>query len=197
MPLTPLMIPATIMPLVSKYCGKKCEKLRNSAKEDMKEVKNVLKKFSEDIAEPMAVGKEINDILTGRQFIIVKYEKVEDLEISIAEEVFKNDTKLKARKAVIIPNTWQVPFSLLRLTIRIKESKDKNRKDHLHATIHHLETPQALRKFGHELERLLLDQQMIFQNSTFVPQKLNVNRLASFAFHELSSGLMLCVISLT
>ena len=132
-----------------------------------------------------------------RQFVIVKYEKIENLEIAIAEESNKNDPKLKARKAVIIPNTWQVPFSLLRLTIRIRESKDKNRKDYLHAIIHHLETPQALRKYGHELKKMLLDQQMVFQNSTYVPQKLNVNRLASFSFHELPSNLSLCVVSLT
>ena len=127
----------------------------------------------------------------------MKYEKIENLEIAIAEESNKNDPKLKARKAVIIPNTWQVPFSLLRLTIRIRESKEKNRKDYLHAIIHHLETPQALRKYGHELEKMLLDQQMVFQNSTYVPQKLNVNRLASFSFHELPSNLSLCVVSLT
>ena len=169
--------------------------LRNSVKEDMKEVKNVLRKFSEEVTEPMAEGKEIYDILTARRFIITRYEKVEDLEMAIAEEVNKNDNgKLKARKALIIPNSWQVPFSLLRLTIRIRENK--TRKDMLHASIHHLETPQALRRFGHDLEKILLDQQMIFQNSTFVPQKLNVNRLASFAFHELQAGLSLCVISL-
>ena len=90
--------------------------LRSNIKEEMKEVRNVLKKFSEDVAEPMVVGKEINYIHTGRQFNIVKYEKFENLEISIAEEVCKNDAKLKARKAFIIHNQWQVPFSLLRLT---------------------------------------------------------------------------------
>ena len=180
-----------------KILWEEMRELRNNVKEEMKEVRNVLKKFSEDVAEPIVVGKEINYIHTGRQFNIVKYEKFENLEISIAEEVCKNDAKLKARKAVIIHNQWQVPFSLLRLTIRIKKPKDKNRKNHLHAIIHHLETPQALRKFGHELERLLLDQPMIFQSSTYVPQKLNVNRLASFAFYEIPSGLTLCVISLT
>ena len=170
---------------------------KSNIKEEMKEIRGVLKKFSEETAESMIVGKELSDIHTGRTFNIVKCEKFENLEIGIAEEIYKNDAKLKPRKVVIITNDWQVPFSLLRLTIRIKESKDKNRKDQVHAIIRHMETPQALRKFSHDLERILLDQPMIFQSTTYIPLKLNVNRLASFQFNEMPSGFTLCVISLT
>ena len=107
--------------------------LRSNIKEEMKEVRNVLKKFRSlsRTAEPMVVGKELSDIHTGRTFNIVKCKKFENLENGIAEEVYKSDAKLKARKAVIMQNEWQVPFSLLRLTIRIKESKDKHRKEPL------------------------------------------------------------------
>ena len=41
-----------------KILWEELKELRSSVKEDMKEVKNVLKKFSEDVADPMAVGKE-------------------------------------------------------------------------------------------------------------------------------------------
>ena len=132
----------------------------------------------------MTVGKEIADIHSGRTFRVMKVEKFENLQLGIVEEIYKNDSKAKPRKSIVIHNDWQVPFSNLRLTVRIKEFKNKNtRKDQYHAVSHHMESPQSPRKYSHELERVLLDQTMIFQSASYTPLKLNVNRIASYAFN--------------
>ena len=152
-------------------------------REEMKELRGAMKTFCEETAQP---------------FRITKVEKFENLELGFVEEVYKNDTKTKHRKAIIIHNDWQVSFSHIRLTIRVKESKDKNtRKDQFHAVFHHMESRQSLQKFSHELERVSLDQAMIFQSSSHTPLKLKIHRLTSYAFNEMPSDLTLCIISLT
>ena len=146
----------------------------------------------------MTVGKEFADIHSGVNWRLTKIEKIDSLQLGFVEEVLKSDSKQKPRKSVVINSDWQVPFSNIRLTVKIKEVKDKNmRKDQFSAVIHHMESPLALRKYSHELERVLLDQTMIFQSASYTPLKVNVNRLASYTFYEMSTDITLCVIQLT
>ena len=128
--------------------------LKDSMKAELKELRSVMKKF--ETTPPFSVGKEVIDIHCGRSFRICKVEKFEDLTLRIVEEICKTDTRTKPRKSILIGNEWQSPLSGIRLTVKIKECKDKSaRRDQFHAVINHMESPQCLRRFSHELERVL------------------------------------------
>ena len=98
--------------------------LKESMKAELKELRSVMKKF--ETTSPLSVGKEVMDIHCGRSFRICKVEKFEDLSLGIVEEICKTDSKAKPRESIIIGNELQSPFSGIRLTVKIKECKDKN-----------------------------------------------------------------------
>ena len=95
-------------------------------KEELKKLRSVMKRF--EATQHLTVGKEIADIHCGRTFRITKVEKVENLSLGVVEEIYKKDSKAKPRKSIIIPDDWQMPFSNIRFTVRIKEFKDKKKR---------------------------------------------------------------------
>ena len=74
--------------------------LKQTMKEELKELRNVMKKF--ETTQPLSVGKEVTDMHCGRSFRISKVEKFENLSLGIVEEICKTDSKAKPRKSIII-----------------------------------------------------------------------------------------------
>ena len=135
--------------------------------------------------------------VSGINWRITRIEKFDTLQLGFVEEVLKTDSKQKPRKSIVINSDWQVPFANIRLTVNIKESKDKNtRKEQYLACIRHMECPLALRKHSQELEKLLLDKSFVFQSTSYNPLKVNVNRLAQWTYYEMTTEITLCVIQL-